>query len=212
MEINAVCSLGSMCHTSTFLKTNKWKKESYPFDWIHSCINDVMHCIEDKFKIFLDSSYYVNIDHNHCKHRFYDHPIMFNHHNPIRSHDYKYFERCVNRFEQLLLSKMRKLFVIILRKQDLVENYKNNIISFNDKLKNYTNNYTLLCIAIYPNKTENSHIFTKIDCIDFLELETISESNGIRFQQTNDNIYIGKIIKERYIFNIKPLSKDSETD
>ncbi len=54
MEVKYVCSLGSLCHTASYLKNNKLKLESYPFDWIMSNYNDIIHCIENKFSIFLD--------------------------------------------------------------------------------------------------------------------------------------------------------------
>ena len=36
MNINYVISLGKQCHTAEFLKDNKLKNCSYPFDWIFS--------------------------------------------------------------------------------------------------------------------------------------------------------------------------------
>ncbi len=60
MEINNVCSLGTLCHTATLLKRNNLKISSYPFDWIFSNINIIIDCIEDDFNSFLDKKYYKN--------------------------------------------------------------------------------------------------------------------------------------------------------
>ena len=61
LEINYTCSLGNLCHGSQILKRNNYKKCSYPFDWIFSNCENIIHCIEDDFNIFLDKSYYVSI-------------------------------------------------------------------------------------------------------------------------------------------------------
>jgi len=60
-NINHICSIGSLCHSSYFIKSNNFKRESYPFDWIFSNIGTIKHCIEDNFKIFLDKKYYTRI-------------------------------------------------------------------------------------------------------------------------------------------------------
>jgi hypothetical protein len=205
MEIKYVCSLGECCHSSQILKNNKLKKASYPFDWIHSNYNStVLHCIQDDFNIFLDKSYYISISHNVCGHSYY-HPVMFNHHNPLdNENDYNYYVRCVNRFKQLLQYEESKLFIIILtNRQNVDENQKNDIINFNNKFSKYTKNYRLLVIYHIKNKQNNHHIFTHNDNIDFLELHTLSSSNGKNFTNKNDNDYLNNIINTTYKFNIE---------
>jgi hypothetical protein len=39
------------------LKQNKLKLCSYPFDWIFSNCNNIIHCLEDDFNVFLDKSF-----------------------------------------------------------------------------------------------------------------------------------------------------------
>ena len=105
MNIYHVCSLGTLCHTSTLLKNNNLKKCSYPFDWIFSNYNIVIDCLKTDFKIFLDKSYYIDISHNKCGHSYYGNQ-MFNHRNPlININDYEYYNRCVDRFNKLLINK-----------------------------------------------------------------------------------------------------------
>ena len=50
-------SLGERCYTSSLLKRNKLKKESYPFDWIFSNLDMILHCIFDNFETFLNKNY-----------------------------------------------------------------------------------------------------------------------------------------------------------
>ena len=203
MEIKYVCSLGSLCHSSNLLKKNNLKSCSYPFDWIFSNHNIIIHCIEDDFKIFLDKSYYVSTEYNRCSHSYYTNG-MFHHHNPLNNeNDYNYYIRCVNRFRQLLQYEEHKLFVMIVVNNDnFKENLKNEIIDFNNKFSKYTKNYTLLFICHIKNKQNNYHKFTHNDNIDFLELHTLSSSDGVNFTNYSDNIYLNNIINKKYNFKI----------
>jgi hypothetical protein len=77
MDIKYVCSFGESFFAAYTLKRNNLKVESYPFDWIFSNINIIMHCLEDNFKIFLDSKYYIgNHIHNSCYHIYYQKEIQ----------------------------------------------------------------------------------------------------------------------------------------
>jgi len=203
MEIKYVCSLGSLCHTASFLKRNKLKLESYPFDWIFSNYNNVMHCIENKFSIFLDKSYYIKKSTTRCGHSFYNND-MFRHHNPMMNkNDYNYYVRCVDRFNKLLNIKEHKLFIItIVNMSNISEYIKNDIIVFNNKLKTHTDNYTLFVIFNLSEKEQNYHNITINDNINFLEIHTISKSDGIKFCVEKDNVYLDDIIANLYNFNV----------
>ena len=195
-----------MCHSSQLLKRNNLKLCSYPFDWIFSTYDNIIHCIEDNFNIFLDKSYYQDIhdnwNTNKCGHKYYN-VNMFYHHDPRNEKDYNYYVRCVDRFKSLLQQQEHKLFItIIINMNTMDETTKNNMIDFNNKFSNYTSNYTLLVIFHIPNKQQN-HVFTYNDNIHFLELHTLSSSGGIEFSNNDDNIYLDNMIKSNYNFNIK---------
>ena len=202
--IKYVCSLGLFCHTSSFIKRNRLKIESYPFDWIFSDLSNVIHCIENNFKIFLDKSYYININLTACGHTFYNNKMWW-HHNPlINESDYNYYLRCIIRFKKLLLKQEHKLFIVMYVNQDITIIYSTHKDSeFNNKFKLHVKNYTILCIIQYLNKEENKFMYTSIENIDFLDLDTISKSNGVVFENENDNIFLDKIIKEKYNFNVQ---------
>jgi hypothetical protein len=131
LEINYTCSLGSLCHSSQILKRNKLKLCSYPFDWIFSNCDNIIHCIEDNFNIFLDKSYYINISESKCGHSKY-HSEMFNHRNPLNNiNDNNYYVRCVKRFKKLLQKQEYKLFITTFPNRNNIYDYetiKNNII------------------------------------------------------------------------------------
>jgi hypothetical protein len=199
LEINYTCSLGPLCHSSQILKQNNLKLCSYPFDWIFSNCDIIIHCIEDNFNIFLDKSYYLNISESICGHSKYG-DRMFNHRNPLINIDhYNYYVRCVDRFKILLQKQEHKLFIMMfVNMNNIDENIQNNIIDFNNKFSKYTSNYTLLVIFHIKNKEQNHHIFTYNDNIHFLELHTLSVSGGIEFYNNSDNIYLNNIIKSKY--------------
>ncbi len=201
LEINYTCSLGGMCHSSRILQRNKYKSCSYPFDWIFSSCDNIIHCIEDKFNIFLDKSYYIYISQSRCGHSKYNNS-MFYHYNPLINLDhYNYYVRCVDRFKNLLQKQQRKLFIMTFNNMNNIdENIKNSIIDFNSKFSKYTSNYILLVIFHIQNKEENYHIFTYEDNIHFLELHTVSSLLNFEFINNNDNIYLDNIIKSKYNF------------
>lgn len=208
MDITYTCSLGSLCHSSQLLKRNLLKKESYPFDWIHMDPDMVLHCLRDKFSLFLDKSKYVRLLGNRCGHTYY-HEKMFNHHNPLNKEDYDYYVRCVNRFKRLLRQSDRKLFVLMLVNLDKIETEE--MIRFNETFSTYTKNYTLLVIHHRKQSTQ-SHRFTRHKNIDFLELHTVSESDGVVFLDERDNAYLDHVLMTQYRFNVKPLKGSYVSD
>ena len=52
-EVFFTCSLGTQCFSAKLLQRNKCKMYSYPFDWIFLNCDNVIHCIENNFNIFL---------------------------------------------------------------------------------------------------------------------------------------------------------------
>jgi hypothetical protein len=203
-SIKYTCSLGTKCFSSQLLKRNNLKKESYPFDWIFSDLDIIIDCIKDDFIIFLDKSYYVDIqdkwNDNQCGHKYY-HPNMFNHHDPRNEKDYQYFVRCVDRFNNLLYKLENKLFIIsYLNLTNVNKSIINDILQFNEKFKNYTQNYRILCIVHY-NCEYTGYVFSTIHNIDILTIHTNSPTNGVDFNNKEDNEYIDNIIKEKYRFD-----------
>jgi hypothetical protein len=200
------CSLGRLCHSAQLLKINGLKKASYPFDWIFSSLDMVEHCIKDDFKTFLDKNQYVDyttndtLKENQCEHSFYgkmlgdpSHNIIFNHHNPLSNQsDYAYFERCVNRFRDLLKSNANKNFLIF--DGDLTNNLK-KYLDFSDFLSQHTNTHKLLVIN---NKVSGyqDHEWVIVNRVRLLRLETNYNTNGLVFHDKSDEDYLNKLIEK----------------
>ena len=204
MSINHICSFGSTPHTASFLKVNELYPISYPFDWININLDNIIHCIDNDFKIFLNKDlYFQKRDKMKCGHKYYNED-MFQYHNPLINDGYNYLVRCVNKFKDLLNNLDKKLFIILYPNctENIDISLKNDIFDFNNKLSNYTNNYILLCIH-HKESNNHNYIFNKVKNIDFLEINTKSKSNGTLFINNDDNIYLYNIIKKTYKFKIK---------
>lgn len=199
------CSLGSLCHSAQLLKINGLKKTSYPFDWIFSNISMVEHCIKDDFKLFLDKSQYSDYNTNptlketQCEHSFYGkmlgdpvHNIIFNHHNPLSNpKDYAYFERCVNRFRELLKSNEPKTFVMFVG-----VDYLAKYLDFAYFLNNHTNNHNLLIIQNIVAENQNHILYErKGSGLKIIKVETLSSTNGLEFNDKKDEAYLNEILK-----------------
>ena len=105
----AYISLGSYCLTSMLLKENNMKNESYPFDWIVSCIENINHILNDNFYEFMDINNLSRIK-SKTKNNYYFKKTLnmfpdilcdIQHHNLFNKQDYDYFNRCIQRFKTL---------------------------------------------------------------------------------------------------------------
>jgi hypothetical protein len=99
--------------------------------------------------------------------------------------------------------------MITVNNERMDEGMMNKLVEFNSKFSKYTFNYTLLFIFHIPNKEQNYHNFTYSDNIHFLELHTLSYSNGVEFGNNEDNNYLDTIINGKYVFDVKNLDDTS---
>jgi hypothetical protein len=170
----------------------------------------VAHCIDDDFKIFLDKQFYPDKNPNAWQqsHTYY-HPFSddktFNHHNPMIEKDYQYFKRGISRFRKLLKSDAFCVFLhIVVNSEPINQTFKDKIIKFNNFFKTKANNYALICIVQSVGKKQEYH-FDAVDNIHFIDLTTISNSNGKEFIMNDDNIFLDKLLNDVYTFDIQPL-------
>jgi hypothetical protein len=187
------------------------KLESYPFDWIYSSFDTIIHCIEDDFKTFLDKSYYTDVKdklpgHRQCAHTLY-HSNMFYHHDPRTDDDYNYYKRCIERFRQLLKSNDNKLFIISYYNESH-ENYETieqEVLELNNYLKTRTTNYSIFVIIPTLNQGTTYHNMITNDNITFVRLYIKGGSYGSRFNDIDDNNYLNKLLLDTYSFQIKKI-------
>ncbi len=209
-EVNHVCSFGKNCHSSFLLKKMNYKMESYPFDWIFSEIHIILDCIKNEFDKFLDKQYYsLPIESNIQRHEYYynNDCYMFNHRNPLKDNDYEYYKRCVERFRKLIKNENNKLFVFFFNNHDPenLNELKIQLENFTDEIKNYIINFKILFIYNKKSDKREFKMYSINTMIDFLELDTVSESNGVHFLDEKDNDFLKLIVENEYIFNIMNL-------
>lgn len=196
-----VCSLGTLCHSTKIIMSNKLKVESYPFDWIYSNPKNVLRMIEDDFKTLLDKSFYISKK-LRAGHKEYD-DNLFNHHNPKdNERQYNYFVRCVMRFRLLLETRQKKLFVCAFLNCSF-ENFfecKEQVLKIKTALDIRTTNFRIFVLFHIPSKNNRHFMFTHDD-MDFCLLYT-THSDGLKFKNKKDNEYLNQIIKAKYRFNV----------
>ena len=203
-EINHVCSLGTLCHTASLLKKNNLKKESYPFDWIFSDLNLIKDCLKNNFIEFLNKNNYSSAEDKKCFNLFYNKTVpIFNHHNPlIDMNDYNYFVRCVDRFNKILKSQEKKLFLMMFVNLTKENDNLKILQDFNAFLNLYTDNYYLLILNCYNLKNNVPyHKNITIDNLIIIDFYSTSLSNGTNFLNEMDNEYINNILNN-FNFNI----------
>lgn len=210
---NQVCSFGPFCHTGNLLQKLKIKIASFPFDWLCTTPLIISDCIENNFRFFLDKSYYI-LDETtkHPIHKYYAEnfqfdKMMFAHSNPLENDVYEYLKRCIKRFEILLKSEDKKLFVIsymVTYTEKVDSDYLSNIKTLNETLSKHTTNYDILCIVNTPNqKMQSFHLDKTENNIFILQLSTYSISHGVFFLDERDNEYLVNTINDHFVFDIK---------
>lgn len=209
MEFKYLVSLGPNCVTAGFIKRLNLKVCSYPFDWIYSSPSIIKDCLENNFKIFLNKSNIINIkgEKNKCGHKLYD-KKMFQHHNLVTSKDdYRYFERCINRFNNVLLSDEQKLFFMFYKNFNLynVNSVKNEILSFNKKLNKCTSNYKL-CIFLQVINSKKKHSYEKyfehkkiVIYIVYTENKYLAWGKPLN---ENDKHYVNSVFNSLFTFDL----------
>lgn len=96
-----IVSLGDHCLIAKYLSFGGLRNCSYPFDWIESSAQMILHCLKDDFQSYLKLDAGI----------FYGNMIgkeIFHHHDVKQSLDYH--KRCVERFKNLQYRK-QKAFV-----------------------------------------------------------------------------------------------------
>jgi hypothetical protein len=171
-----VFSLGYRCTSAGLLKKLNLKNESYPFDWLISRLHVVKHCIENRFSEFLKLENYKHLNTktfdsyndqpilvceekiifntfytpenivNNCDINTYNYHLALNHKSLFNTEDFSYYERCIERFNKLLVSNHPKMFVYVhkmLCKNEYDENKDdiiNEFLEFNNFMKSHTDN------------------------------------------------------------------------
>lgn len=196
-------SLGNFCLPSYSIKKMGYKKESYPFDWIISTNEMIVHCIENDFINFLDISKYNSHrfkGKNNAGHLDYG-DLTFMHRNPRNDKHYQYFVRCVNRFKNLYTINETIKFIQVVhqsKRYDILnkEAFNKKVISEIKEIKEIIsskiNNPAFLFIILHTETKKNKTTSNG----DTFIVETSSKENGLYLLNKEENSKLNLIIKD----------------
>ena len=207
--INYICSLGTLCHTASWIKQMQMKKCSFPFDWIYSNINMIIDIIDDDFKIFLDRNNHIPGKRETDGKRMSGHKVygerIFNHHYLLDDDTYNYFVRCVKRFRLLTKKKENKLFIVsFLNRTEKIskEELESDIMNLYKKLESITTNFNLLVVYHRNGHNMRSEIVEINENIKMIEIFTQEISNGTDIKNEVENKFYNDCIFKLYDFKI----------
>jgi len=240
-----IISFGYRCSCAGFLKKMGLKHESYPFDWLISRLSVVKHCLENEFTEFMNTDNYEKrqcktfemIDMNNIficdeiliANKYYQPQIdmdsniaykwylAMNHHNILEEEkDREYYSRCITRFQQLMKTENKKIFLhicplILLDKYNEIKNeIKKELDDFDNFIFDFSNYKMkgLIFIMVRDdnniNKIKGELLYfseitkTKIFIIytnkDFIDAGEIFMGNN-----NEEQIFIEEIIKKEFL-------------
>lgn len=223
LVFNHVISLGCACNTSLYLKELGLKTYSLPYDWIFSNLDMIEHTIEDDFQSFLDRQLMFARNPKQAGHQQY-HDMLFNHRNPKdNQEDYDYYQRCINRFKQILKTNDTKLFIHTMYQEP--KTYHGHFVKFKptfknvyydlEKIKNFhtflgriTSKYFLLVIIQNPKQEQSqiNKIFEQENLLVY-SLDCLGLSAGEFLSHPQDHQNYQTIIKQ-FNYELKNLQEE----
>lgn len=195
-QASKLVSLGENCNSAWYLKESKNKEESYPFDWIFSSPNIVLHTITDNFSSFMDRAQITSLGEK-AGHNIY-HNSLFNHRNPLSSNtNYSYYQRAVDRFINLINSSGQIIFVITVinefkkRKrwyngftESMIPSFPQGLDSFSDLiylLRSKNNKARFMFIEQYTECDMEIDISIKTDKVLWVKFSSFNKNTGVYY-------------------------------
>jgi len=148
----------------------------------------------------MDKTYFEDNGKSHKKYG----KNIFLHKNLLEPSIYEYYKKCINRLYTILKKRERKLFIVFNVNNENKDINVDSVLFLYNELKIYTSNFDILLITNYKSKQQN-YKYNIYNNIHFLELFTLSLSNGLTFMNNLDNIFLDKIIFDKFKFEIKSL-------
>ena len=110
--------IGDLCLAAQFLTDSGLRNRALPFDWLFVEPSSIKKIIETDFENFINLSFLeTQYPLKRCNHSLYGNSF-FNHHDPSREPDRSAFERRINRFNDLLLTKSSRIMFFNVRLHD----------------------------------------------------------------------------------------------
>jgi len=196
-------SLGENCNSAWYLKESNNKEASYPFDWIFSSAEIVLHTISDNFSSFMNREQIISLG-KKAGHKTY-HNSLFNHRNPLSSDEnYSYYKRAVDRFIGLINSGEQVIFVITVinefkkRKgwyngftESMTPSFPQGLDSFSDLmllLRSKNNKARFMFIEQYTECDMEIDISIKTDEVLWIKFSSFNKNTGVYYTDALDDI------------------------
>lgn len=135
-------SIGHRCTSASLIKELHMKFASYPFDWVVSKLDVILHCLSDNFKEYMQvtnyqgmnsetfnlcdnekihichenivfNEYYEQLFNNHNEKGTYGMMLAETHHDMRNEKDQGYFQRCVDRFKEMITIPRQKAYLYV---------------------------------------------------------------------------------------------------
>ena len=198
-----IFSLGHRCTSTSLIKELRLKYESYPFDWVVSKLDVIARCINDDFKEFLNVENYENMTsetfnlcdgkkkyittENVVYNKYYEDRVgvlnengtyglqlCMSHHDIRKESDLQYFQRCVERFRNIMSLKQKKYYLYIqpiMGFEDYiksVESMKRYFSFFTDFFKTETQNSFGIYFIIVQNEVKKGIVECLVQNNDYV--------------------------------------------
>lgn len=200
-------SLGTHCHMAQVLKSLGLRTWSGPFDWIFSTPGMVRDCLADDFAALLDRSQFETVPVaerpepgiGRCRHRLYreryDHPCVFNHHDPAASEaDYAFLTEGVRRFRAALGTPRARNQLWMMTALPLEAEV---IAQICDVLARHGDGNRLIVIQVAAGQAEPRAALLREagSNLRWLSLATRSASVGLRFADPADDRALAELVE-----------------
>lgn len=225
--VEYVVSLGTRCFVAEVLRDAGLRRFACPFDWIYSSPEMVAHCLTNKFVTFLDPSQ-ITKSGNAFGHKHYSsmlaRGIIYPHHNPREC--MADFKRRVTRFNKVIQSGKRKLFIIcdtietIVRRRE-AENCNPALFRnvFDSLRKKGCKNFELLAINVMCGQASEATstgrnakpVITKLrkhclkaytNLLTVYNFQSTGPCTGLRFKAKRDTEALGALFNGERSFDL----------
>lgn len=168
-------SIGPWCISAEVIQNFGARSKAYPFDWLFCSPSMVLHCIQDRFSVFLNKDYYEISDdmkktahhaytemiqseelNRHYKHAKAPLPIahIFNHHNMKDDATYLSFQQRCARFIEEIEDTTSPLILMYTDAYGTFENEKHIL----EQISNTSSHIILLCVRRTTELSESGKV------------------------------------------------------
>ena len=202
-------SLGPTCFGAWLLGEMGGQAGPLPFDWLESDPEMVAECILDNFKELLNPTLWFPLkihagvqQHGHLRYSArFKLRVVFAHQDPATPVGLRYYQTCIDRFNELLASDGRKVFILVVDSWRAPERARHSamqklLISLEVRLKHFTILLVKLArpdSALQAPASELTSINGRL--LTYTFTPTSDRKNGLTFFNSADNVAIANLVR-----------------